>query len=62
MANVIMGALSVCHSEGINGISGEFNFKGYEDAEMRLVKMLNETYPDVVQSYSWLPVVKEING
>jgi hypothetical protein len=61
MAELIMGALSVCDSEGQSGINvGDITCEDYTKAETDIVEHLHSLYPDVVKKYSWLPVVEKL--
>jgi len=53
MAEVILGALSVCDSEGISGIADYETNSGeeYQHAYVKLVKLLYDKYPEIVEKY-----------
>lgn len=59
MAWVIMGGLDVAYAEGLDGIPSDAD-GNFCMAESRLVRMLHEKYPDVVEYYSHLPVVRTV--
>ena len=66
MADVIMGGLAVCKSglttgiaEGIEGTE-RLAFQDYDLAEQRVVEMLYDSFPEVVDRYYFLSVVKKI--
>lgn len=60
MAKVIMGAMALCFSEGIDGVVCPVEGETSEEAGCRLVRAVHSVHPDAVAFYSWLPSVKRL--
>jgi hypothetical protein len=69
MAEVVMGALALTYSEGTDGIEYDYHLPWekkdalravYRLAEERLIRMLNDQFPQVVSKYGHISLVKQI--
>ncbi len=64
-AQIIIGAISVCYSEGQWGINGNPSYekiKQYIQAESEIVEYLNNKFPELIEKYNYLPVVQKIKS